>query len=145
MRFRVILLIPSVTNYPTMNETFQLGSASRKTRCISSVLRPVVSVLCWSGESYGLVGWHKPDARWERVLSMCLPDTIPSHARSPLRGNTPIAPCGTASFCFPGALQNKFENSGRERRSNFFRPAPKKALLGTHYERTPPPPYGQEE
>src|ERR1700679_1113157 len=46
-------------------------------------------------------------------------------------GTTPIAPCGTASFCFPGALQNKFENSGKERRSNFFRPAPNKALLGT--------------
>jgi single-strand DNA-binding protein len=46
-------------------------------------------------------------------------------------GNTPIAPCGTASFCFPGALQNKFENDGKEHRSNFFRPAPKKALLGT--------------
>jgi hypothetical protein len=46
-------------------------------------------------------------------------------------GNTPIAPCGTASFCFLGALQNKFENSGKEHRSNFFRPAPNKALLGT--------------
>jgi hypothetical protein len=44
-------------------------------------------------------------------------------------GNTPIAPCGTASFCFPGALQNKFENSGNKRRTNFFRPAPNKALL----------------
>jgi hypothetical protein len=29
-------------------------------------------------------------------------------------GNTPIAPRGTASFCFPGALQNKFENSGKK-------------------------------
>ena len=34
------------------------------------------------------------------------------------------APCGTASFCFPGSSQNKFVNRGEERRTNFFRAPP---------------------
>lgn len=61
---------------------------------------------------------------------VCLPNANPVSCSVTATGNTPIAPCGSASLCFPGALQNKFENSGEERRSNFFRPAPKKALLG---------------
>ena len=59
------------------------------------------------------------------------PSLYPASRSVTASGNTAIAPCGTASFCFPGALQNKLENSGKERRSNFFRPAPNKALLGS--------------
>ena len=39
------------------------------------------------------------------------------------------APCGTASFCFLGTSQNKFESHGKERRSNFFRAPPRKHSL----------------
>jgi hypothetical protein len=39
------------------------------------------------------------------------------------------APCGTASFCFPGASQNKFVNRGKHRRTNFFRVPPRKHSL----------------
>ena len=46
------------------------------------------------------------------------------------------APCGSASFCFGfaapaghGSSQNKFEGSGKERRSNFFRAPPRKHSL----------------
>jgi hypothetical protein len=41
------------------------------------------------------------------------------------------APCGTASFCFLGTSQNKFESRGKKHRTNFFRAHTKKALLGT--------------
>ena len=75
-------------------------------------------------------GMASPRSGNSVVLEACLP--VPFLTCSvTASGNTPIAPCGTASFCFPGALQNKFENSGKERRSNFFRPAPNKALLGS--------------
>jgi hypothetical protein len=39
------------------------------------------------------------------------------------------APCGTASFCFPGASQNKFVNRGKHGRTNFFRVPPRKHSL----------------
>lgn len=48
------------------------------------------------------------------------------------------APCGTrssASRCAPlrglGSSQNKFENDGKERLSNFFRAPPRKQTFGT--------------
>jgi hypothetical protein len=39
-------------------------------------------------------------------------------------------PGGTALSCFPGSAQNKFENNGTERRTNFFQVPPKKQPLG---------------
>jgi hypothetical protein len=39
------------------------------------------------------------------------------------------APCGSASFCFPGASQDKFEDRGKRRRTNFSRAPPRKHSL----------------
>ncbi len=73
MRFRIVLLGPSVANCATMHEAFQLVSMSRDMRGIGCVLRPVETVSWQSSESCGRVGWHGPNARWELVLAMCLP------------------------------------------------------------------------
>jgi hypothetical protein len=55
MRFRTILLGPSVANCPTMREAFQLGFPNRNTRGNCGVLRPVLSLRCQSCE--GSVVW----------------------------------------------------------------------------------------
>jgi single-strand DNA-binding protein len=60
----------------------------------------------------------------ERQFSRIFP-VLPSVTRF---GAYP-APCGTASFCFPGSSQNKFVNRGKERRTNFFRVPPRKHSL----------------
>ena len=73
MRFRIVLLGPSVANYPTMHEAFQHASTSRDMRGIGSVLRPVDTVFCQSYENCGRVGWRGPDVRWKRVLPVVSP------------------------------------------------------------------------
>ena len=101
MRFRVILPAPSVPDCPTMDEAFQLDYTKRNTPGNGSILRPVVSVRRWWCECDGQVGWHGPDARWERVLPMCLPNTIPSHARSLLREIPLLRPAARRRSAFP--------------------------------------------
>jgi hypothetical protein len=55
MRFRIVLLGPSVANYPTMHEAFQFAFTSRDMRGIGGVLRPVETASCQSHESCGRV------------------------------------------------------------------------------------------
>jgi hypothetical protein len=66
----------------------------------------------------------------------CLPLCIPSFARSQLRGLSGARRHSVFCFAFRafrglGSSQNKFENHGKERRSNFFRAPPRKQTFGT--------------
>ena len=70
---------------------------------------------------------------------MFLPNSIPSHARSLLRGILPWRPAARRRSAFPVPSGTSLRTGGRELRPNFFRPAPKKALLGT-WEHGPTPP-----
>jgi hypothetical protein len=65
--------------------------------------------------------------------AVCLPQCHPVSCSVTAPGNTPIAPCGTASFCFPGALHNKFENSGKNaaQTSSGLRPRKHSLALGS--------------
>jgi hypothetical protein len=66
----------------------------------------------------------------------CLPLCIPSFARSQLRGLSGARRHSVFCFaCAPlwglGSSQNKFENHGKVRLSNFFRAPPRKQTFGT--------------
>ena len=133
MRFRVVLPGPSVANYPTMHDAFQLASTSRDMRGIGSVLRHVERVLRQSYETCGRVGWHGPDARLERVLPMCLPNAIPSHTRSLLRGILLLRPAARRRSAFPVPSRTSLRTAAKNasQTSSGLRPRKHSLALGS--------------
>ena len=133
MRCRIVLIAPSVANCPTMHKAFQLASTSRNMRGIGSVLPPVVAVFCQSYESCGRVGWRGPDARWERVLPVCLPNTIPSHARSLLRGILLLRPAARRRSAFPVPSRTSLRTAAKNaaQTSSGLRPIKHSLALGS--------------
>ena len=70
------------------------------------------------------------------ALAVCLPLCIPPFARSLLRGLSGARRRSVFCFAFRapsglGSSQNKFENHGKDRLSNFFRAPPRKQTFGT--------------
>ena len=91
----------SKANRPKMYGAFELVRTCRIRRGIGCVLPPLERVLCQLYESRMVVEWHEPDARWKRVLPICLPNTIPSHTRSLLRGIPLLRPAARRRSAFP--------------------------------------------
>ncbi len=114
-------LSESMANRPMTSGAFELADRGRIVRGIGGILDLVPPSNRCVGIAF-LGGWHELEERWRPGSPMCLSNAIPSHARSLLRGILLLRPAARRRSAFPGAPQNKFENSGKERRSNFFRP-----------------------
>ncbi|WP_213804958.1 hypothetical protein [Granulicella sp. dw_53] len=115
-----------------LTEEWSLGLVNRDAKTVSFRCNSrFLSGLCGGSEELALPGdGVEREQREDGCSDVRLPDANPASCSVTAPGNTPTAPCGASSFCFPGTPRNKFENSGIERRTNFFRTAPKKALLG---------------
>jgi hypothetical protein len=109
---------------------------SLSTRNYGGELRPSYGGHAGLNRAAIAVNFRSQGADEKLCSGVCLALCIPSFARSQLRGLSGARRHSVFCFAFAplwglGSSQNKFENHGKVRPSNFFRAPPRKQTFGT--------------